>query len=343
MQQKRKGWVFLGVCLILGIFLLLAVRMIIGPFLAAFVLAYLLSPLVSGLEKKGLGRRTAIAAVFVGIIGGFAAAFTITLPILYSELSKILVVLPQTMHDLDLHIQAYREQFRVSGLPSRLALVIDQHLGQGEEFLAGKLEWFLKALPEMLGSLSLYILSPVLSIYFLADWKRLESGFIRLVPQRFRMDWLRLWQDINHVIRRFIKGNLVVAGIVGVLIGVGVKLLGMDYALLIGIICGLTDLIPYFGPLIGSVPALLLALIQSPEMVWKVALVILVVQQLEGNVISPKLMGDSVKLHPLWIVFSLLSGAELAGFWGMLFAVPFAAVLRVVLRFIYLRLVTPQV
>jgi len=127
------------------------------------------------------------------------------------------------------------------------------------------------------------------------------------------------------------------------LIGLGVEFVGMDYALLIGIIGGVADLIPYFGPIIGAVPALLLALTKSPWMAFKVAIVILVVQQIEGNLISPKLMGDSVKLHPLWVVFALLAGGEVAGFWGMLLAVPLAAVIKVVIRHIYLRLVSPQI
>ncbi|MHB1653416.1 MAG: AI-2E family transporter [Desulfitobacteriaceae bacterium] len=343
MGKKKWRWIFLGICIFLGGVLLLSVRVVTGPFLLGFVLAYLLSPFVEILEKKGLGRRTAIAVVFLGIFGVLGGSLALALPILYSELAKITLVLPQTMQDMDHYIQGFREQYRASGLPSRVALVFDQHLGQGEEFMAGKLEWFLRTLPEMLASLSLYILSPVLAIYFLADWTRLHNAFQSLVPQRWRLDWQRLWQDINHIVRRFVRGNLVVAAIVGVLIGIGVKLLGMEYAFLIGLICGVSDLIPYFGPLIGAVPSLLLALIQSPVMAMKVAFVILFVQQLEGNIISPKLMGESVRLHPLWIVFALLSGGELAGLWGMLISVPLAAVIRIILRHIYLRLVSPEV
>jgi predicted PurR-regulated permease PerM len=202
---------------------------------------------------------------------------------------------------------------------------------------------FLANLPKALSTVTLYILSPVIAIYFLADWKILEQGFLRVIPQRWRMEWRRLWQDINHVIRQFVRGNIIVAVIVGVLIGVGVKLVGMEYALLIGLICGVSDLIPYFGPVIGAVPSVLLALIKSPGMALKVILIILIVQQLEGNVISPKLMGESVGLHPLWVVFALLASGEIAGFWGMFLAVPLAAVIRVVLKHIYFRLVSSKV
>ena len=228
-------------------------------------------------------------------------------------------------------------------MPSRVTLVLDQHLGQGEVILANRLNLFLANLPDVLSTVTLYILSPVIAIYLLSDWKGIGAKFFRIIPQRWRMEWRRLWQDINHVIRQFVRGNLVVAVIVGILIGIGVKLVGMEYALLIGLICGIFDLIPYFGPLIGAVPSVLLALTKSPAMALKVALIILIVQQLEGNIISPKLMGDSLGLHPLLIVFALLAGGEIAGVWGMFLSVPLAAVTRVVFNHIYFRLVSSKV
>ncbi len=310
--------------------------------MVAFILAYLLNPLVEWLEKHKLGRRWAIAVVFAGIILVIGLGLLLILPTLYNELSKLAVVLPQTMQSLDRFLQGLREQFRSAGLPNKVVAVLDQHLGQGEEVLAARLQSFLQNLPEALTSIGLFILSPILAIYFLVDWPRLGEGLHRMVQSRWRMDWQRLWQDINHVLHRFLRGNLLVAAIVGVLTGIGVKLIGMDYALLIGLICGVSDVIPFFGPFIGGVPSVLLALIKSPWMGLKVALVIFIVQQVESDVISPKLMGDSVGLHPLLVVFAILAGGEIAGIWGMMLAVPVAAVLRVVLRFVYLRLVGPE-
>lgn len=343
MISKNYKWIFLGICLFLGVLLLIKVRTILGPFFLAFVLAYLLNPIVDGLERHRISRNMSIALVFVLIIGVLAAVFFLILPTIYNELSKLAVVLPNTIQSVTEKIEEFRNQYKATGLPSRVALVLDQHLGQGEAIIANQLNLFLINLPNMLSTVTLYILSPVIAIYLLADWKNMECNFHRMIPQRWRMEWRRLWQDINHVVRQFVRGNLVVALIVGVLIGVGVKLVGMEYALLIGLICGFFDLIPYFGPVIGAVPSILLALTKSPVMAVKVALVILIVQQLEGNVISPKLMGDSVGLHPLWIVFALLACGEIAGVWGMLLAVPLAAVIRVVFNHIYFRLVSTKV
>lgn len=340
----RKGkWFFAGVCLFLGIVLLIKVRAILGPFFLAFVLAYLLNPLVESLERLRISRNKSIALVFILIVVVLVTTVFLILPIIYNELSKLAVILPDTIQLFTEKIDEFRKQFKATGLPSRVALVMDQHMGQGELIIADRLNSFLQNLPNVLSTVTLYILSPVIAIYFLADWKALGEGFFRMIPQRGRMEWKRLWQDINHVVRQFIRGDLVVAVIVGILIGIGVKLVGMEYALLIGLICGVFDLIPYFGPVLGAVPSVLLALTKSPVMAVKVALIILLVQQLEGNVISPKLMGDSVGLHPLWVVFSLLACGELAGFWGMFLAVPLAAVIRVVLKHIYFRLVSTKV
>lgn len=343
MKSKNYKWIFVGICLLLGMLILFRVRAILGPFFLAFVLAYLLNPLVDVLEGYNISRNKAIALVFILIITCCATAIFLVIPIIYNELSKLVVILPQTIQSVTDTIEEFRNQFKATGLPSRVALVLDEHLVEGESILADRLNLFLDNLPKALSSVTLYMLSPVIAIYFLADWKDLREGFFRIIPQRWRMEWRRLWQDINHVVRQYLRGDLFVAIIVGTLIGIGVRLVGMDYALLIGIICGVFDLIPYFGPAIGAVPAVLLALTHSPVMALKVGLVIFFVQQLEGNVISPKLMGDSVGLHPLWIVFALLAFGEIAGFWGLFLAVPLAAVIRVVFKHIYFRLVSTKV
>jgi len=343
MKVKRWRWIFTGTCLLLAIFLLFRVRSILGPFFLAFILAYLLNPLVVILERHKMSRRISILIVFSVIIAIMSVIIFIILPTVYNELSKLAVILPNALQLFTEKVDLIRAQFKATGLPSHIALVLDQHLEEQEVIFAHSLNLYLDTVPQVLSTVTLYILSPVIAIYFLSDWKGLGVHFLRVIPQRWRMEWRRLWQDINHVIRQFVRGNVVVAVVVGLLIGVGVRLVGMDYALLIGVICGITDLIPYFGPFIGAVPAVLLALTISPAMAIKVALVILIAQQLEGNVITPKLVGESVGLHPVWVVFALLAGGELAGIWGMLFAVPVAAIIRVIFNHVYFRLVSSKV
>jgi sporulation integral membrane protein YtvI len=342
MHKKHWRWLFISCCLVMGLIFFFSIRYILGPFLLAFVLAYLINPVIEWLEKHKFNRRWAIALTFGLTIIIVVLTLFLVLPLAYNETARLMVILPGKMSQLDSFLQNVRQHFQTSGLPEKVAYVIDEHLGNGEVYVAEKLKTSLDNLPKKLASFSPYLLSPVLAIYFLADWKRIQLAFMRLVQQKWRLEWQRLWLDISHVVRCFIRGNLVVAVIVGVLVGIGVKLIGMDYALIIGLICGITDLIPYFGPLIGAVPAILLGFTKSSMMALEVGLVIIFVQQLEGNIISPKIMGDSVGLHPLWVVFALLAGEELAGFWGIFFSVPIAAVIRVILRHAYFRLVAPK-
>lgn len=342
MKKQKWRWLFVISISVLSIWLLASVRSILSPFFVAIVLAYLLVPIVEMLIRKGVGRRTAIAIVFLGIIGSLAVTIFLLIPKLYLELSKLTSVLPDTMAAFEQRLQEFRSNFQAAGLPHQVLTLLDEHLGQGQTFLVQWLDNFLDDIPKILTSMSLLILSPVIAIYLLFDWQKLQGGLLRIVPQRRRVAWQRLIQDISYIVRSYIRGNILVALIVGILTGIGVKIVGMDYALIIGVLCGLFDLIPYFGPLIGAIPAVLLGLVVSRFMAIKVLIVILIVQQLESSVISPKLMGDSVGLHPLWIIFALLAGGEIAGFWGILLAVPVAAVIRVIIRHIYLWLVSPE-
>lgn len=342
MKKQKWRWLFVISISVLSIWLLASVRSILSPFFVAIVLAYLLVPIVEMLIRKGVGRRTAIAIVFLGIIGSLAVTIFLLIPKLYLELSKLTSVLPDTMAAFEQRLQEFRSNFQAAGLPHQVLTLLDEHLGQGQTFLVQWLDNFLDDIPKILTSMSLLILSPVIAIYLLFDWQKLQGGLLRIVPQRRRVAWQRLIQDISYIVRSYIRGNILVALIVGILTGIGVKIVGMDYALIIGVLCGLFDLIPYFGPLIGAIPAVLLGLVVSRFMAIKVLIVILIVQQLESSVISPKLMGDSVGFHPLWIIFALLAGGEIAGFWGILLAVPVAAVIRVIIRHIYLWLVSPE-
>jgi len=139
---------------------------------------------------------------------------------------------------------------------------------------------------------------------------------------------------------KFIRGHLLVASMVGVLTSLGLALVGVKFYLLLGIIAGIADLIPYFGPIIGAIPAVGLALLNSSQQALYVLLVMVVVQQVENNLLSPKILGDSVGLHPVVVIFVLLAGGHLFGILGMLLAVPLTAILRILVNYLYTLLVS---
>ncbi|MCL4440943.1 MAG: AI-2E family transporter [Firmicutes bacterium] len=319
--------------------LLWRVRPILTPFFLAFFIAYLLSPVVGFLYQRGMSRGIAIAVTYLVLAVIVTALVVFVLPEMFRELNRFAQSLPRYAGDVQAFFDGLQANYKRVTLPAAVVKSIDANLVRAEEWLGLKLQSIIAWIISLVGVLPLLILSPILSVYILYDWERFKSGLKNAVPADWRGNAIHLGQEINLVIRRFLRGNLTVAALVGIMTGVGMKAIGMDYALLIGVICGLFDLIPYFGPVIGAVPALGLALLKSPGMVLWALAVIVIVQQLESNIIQPKIMGDSLGLHPLVIVFALLAGGDLFGFWGMLLAVPIAGVFRVVLSYIYLKLV----
>ena len=137
-----------------------------------------------------------------------------------------------------------------------------------------------------------------------------------MIPVRWRWEFLYLWQEIDQVLMKFVRGHLLVALLVGLLTSTGFFLIGLDFPFLLGMIAGLADIIPYFGPIIGAIPALALAILHSKKMALSVLVVMVVVQQLESNIISPKVLGSSVGLHPLTVILSFCWAASFMVFWA---------------------------
>ncbi|HWJ02064.1 MAG TPA: AI-2E family transporter [Verrucomicrobiae bacterium] len=314
-------------------------RAVLIPFLIAFLLAYLFSPAVKFLTQRKFSRGISIALVFTIFFLSIGTLIFYGIPELFGELNNLAESLPVYAGDVQRFFTDFQAQYKHSGLPPGIVRTIDANLVAGEEWLTVKLQNLISWILSLVGSLPLLVLAPVLAIYMLLDWERFKQGLTGSLPHKWRPGAIHLGQELNFVFRKFIRGHLTVAALVGILVGLGMKLIGMDYALLIGVISGLFDLIPYFGPVIGAVPALSLALLKSPGMALWVLAVIFIVQQLESNVIHPKIVGDSIGLHPLVIVFVLLAGGKLFGFWGMLLAVPAAGMIKVLLTYLYLKLV----
>jgi len=183
------------------------------------------------------------------------------------------------------------------------------------------------------------VIAPIFAFYMLKDADQIKDSLTLTIPRKYRSDVMAIGRDIHEIITAFLRGHLLVSAIVGILTGFGMYLIGLDFALIIGLIAGVGELVPFLGPILAAIPALSLALLVSRETAIYAAVVILIVQQLENAVISPKILGESMGLHPLTVIFAIMAGGELYGLLGILLAVPIAATLKVILRYIYLKLV----
>lgn len=217
-------------------------------------------------------------------------------------------------------------------LPEGIRNGIEQSLQRMENALSTAISRYIDRIGSTLNMLLIAFIIPFLAFYILKDFKLIEKSVITFVPKSHRKSMIRLLLDIDFALGNYIRGQLLVAAIVGVLAYLGYWLIGMPYALLLAGIVAIFNIVPYLGPFFGAAPAILMAATVSWKMVLYVAIVNTVVQILEGNVVSPQVVGRTLHMHPLSIILALLIGGELAGIVGLILAVPCFAVLKVIFQ-----------
>lgn len=303
-------------------------------------MAYILVPFVNILVRQKIPITIAILLVYLSLAGAFAILILYVFPKIFGELNRFAETVPQytvTVQEWIKKLQLNYSQFK---LPESVRQIIDEAIIALEQKLIENVRNIAFVMLGLFSHTLSIIIAPILTFYLLKDHEVINQKIISFLPPVYRRELLSLWAMVNMVLRKFIRGHLSVALIVGVLTGIGLAILGMDFAFTLGFIAGVADIIPYFGPFIGAIPAVALALIESHTVALKVILVMFVVQQLESSIISPKIIGDSVGLHPLAIIFVLFLGGDLFGILGMLLAVPITAVAKIVFNYLYEKIVT---
>ncbi|MGE5422562.1 MAG: AI-2E family transporter [Ignavibacteriales bacterium] len=307
------------------------VREIIVPFIIGCALAYVLYPLVKLLENRGVGRTWAILMTYLAILLLLSIGLWYIVPHLAAELSVLGQQVPEYMNDM----QNVIDRARGAKIPTSLEVIVEASVSHTETVAYRALQGFLDSIIGALGSLLSIVFVPIIAFYLTVDWDKIREGFLALFPSESGTELGRLGRDIDQVLTGFIKGELLISLVVGLITGGAAFLLGSKYGIVIGIIMAVAELFPYFGPFLGAIPAVALALTQGPRSALYMALAIFVIQQLESNLLSPKIVGNRVGLHPLLVVFALFSGGELFGIWGMLFAVPTAAMLKIAAKYAF--------
>lgn len=308
---------------------------VINPFIYALVVAYLLDPLVKILEKKKIKRIWAILIIFLLIVAVFAVLFATFIPKLTDEVKDFVDNIPSIFESVRNAI----ENFQLNGfefLPKEMRSFLD--LDKQISNLSKNIEVFFNGLVGFLvqstGTIFDLVMTPLIAFYYLKDKEKIKKLIIKAFPLRHREFVKRVGRDVDKVLGGFIKGQLTVAAFVGILMGIGSLIIGIPYSLTIGLVAGITNIIPYFGPWLGGILPTILAFIEKPAMVfWAVGLIV-VVQQIESAVITPRVMSKSVGIHPLLIIFSVLFFGGLFGIVGMILGVPMMAILLLVFGYI---------
>lgn len=350
-EQERKTLLYALVAVLTFLavlFILYLLRVVMIPLLAAFVLAYLLNPLVKFLERKGLRRAWAIVILIVITGGIVAGAGALIFPVVQGQLRALSDKLPGYLEGIQQRVIPELE--RIIGIP------LPRSLKEGLQGLPDIPPTLLEPMKNIARYLFINLynliifgfglaLIPIYTFYLLKDMERFKKFVLDHIPPSQRPWTIQKGNEVLAVLGHFIKGQLFVAIIMGVLYSLGLYLLKMDFAFLVGMVAGLLNLVPYLGLILGLVGASLISVVVFGSLfhLAGVVAVFLVVQALEGFLITPRILGRGLGLHPLVVLVAVVLGGELFGFLGVLLAVPATAVLKVLLRPIFLRYKEPTV
>lgn len=324
-----------------GVLLLLwLLNDILLPFVVGAAVAYFFDPVVVRLKRMGLSRTWATTVVTVIAVLSAAGVAMAIVPPLFGQMQGLITKAPEFAVKAAQRVQPMIEPLREKmGLPplSLQELQSDATKLAGQALavvggIAGKVAQRGVAIINLLG---LLFLTPVVTFYLLRDWPKVIAAISGALPLDHADTIRRLARDSNAAVAGYVRGQALVCLCLGTIYGVGLSIVGLQFGFVIGLIAGVISFIPFVGTLVGATLSIGMALAQFPPEwigVVKVAIVFVIGHALEGNFLSPKLVGDRVGLHPVWIMFALLAGGSLFGFTGVLIAVPVAAVIGVVAR-----------
>jgi predicted PurR-regulated permease PerM len=325
---------------LLALFLLVLVRpmlfsvyeflkAVLTPFLVAMVISYMLNPIVNLLHDRKVPRTAAVLLIYAVFISVCVVILINVIPMFMNQVDE----LNEHMPELTMRAQNAVEHFNNTNvLPGSVRDGINKSITGFEKQVEQRITDFLNNIGAVMNVLFIIMIVPFLAFYMMKDLNVFERGALQYVPRERRKQTVRLLKDIDTALGSYIRGQLIVSVCIGVLAYIGYLIIGMPYPLLMAAFVSLFDIIPYLGPFFGALPALLMATTISWKMVLMVIIVNMICQNLESNVISPQVVGKSMKMHPLTIILVLLIGGQLAGIIGMILAVPFYAALKVVVQ-----------
>lgn len=314
-------------------------KTVVLPIILTGVVYYLLNPIVDFLERHKVGRIQSILMLYVLIIGIIAVLLTLVIPVIREQIMDLVNNFPEYSEMARIQFEHLMGSKMINQFQESINFDPQEVIKTISERASTFLNKTWTGIGGFVGSLIEVVLAivtvPFILFYLLKDGKKLP-GFIQgFVPTKLRGETNRVMSEMNHQISSYIRGQIIVSFCIGVLLFVGYIIIGLKYSLILAVIAAFTSVVPYLGPAIAITPALIVALVTSPIMLLKMVIVWTVVQLIEGKFISPQVMGKTLKIHPITIIFVILTAGNLFGIVGILLAVPGYAVLKVVVSHIY--------
>ena len=321
---------------------IIIISTIAPPVIMALIAFYLLNPIVNALEKIRIGRLWGIILLIIAFTGAVTGLLIITIPKIESQVLELIDNFPDYIANINDGIHAfignsflgdYFEEGHqwldktIGDLPSK----IGDNIGNAMESISG----FANTITTIVIS---FITFPFVLFFLLKDGKQFKSYFVKLFPKRFRNDLDTILHQMDTQVGSYIQGQIFVAFCIGLLLFIGYWIIGLNYAVTLAIVAAVTSVVPYLGPMIAITPAIIIAMVTSPWMLLKLVIVWFVVQFLEGHFISPNIMGKTMKIHPLTIMFTLLIAGKIFGVIGVILAIPGYAILKVMVKYLFTKL-----
>lgn len=347
-NRRNRLILFLVAALLVGWVLLEAHRGLI-PYVLGLTAAYLLLPLVSAIqarmprrfERWRVARPLAVVAVYLIALVALAALIAYVVLLVSQQVDALAKAMPSLVErgrrlgedGLGWYNQNVPEEYR-----SRIETTLLDLANRVVEGLQRGIIATVRAITSTVSFVLGMIVIPFWLFYILNDEQSVKSGLLKAIPSRWRDDVLCVLRLTDDVLSAYIRGQLLLCLVIGVLSTLGLLLLGVDYALLLGMVAGIFELLPVVGPLLGAIPAVLVAALESPTLALWTALVFVAIQQVENLLLVPRIAGKSVRLHPAIVMVVIVLGNELLGLWGMLIAVPVSAIVRDLFTYAFLRL-----
>lgn len=316
------------------------ISMFAFPVITAGIMYYLFAPLVDFFSRRGVDRRITIWVLFILLIVLIIWGISTLVPILRSQMTAFINNIPNyvqqiehIINELPLEIQnltipttldRFFDSFDLTNLTNRFNSIITSTF-DGIGSVIGTITQFISGL----------LIFPIMLYYLLLEGNKIYKFTIYLIPNKYHESAKRLLYRMNFQIAQYIRGQIIVALIVGIIFAIGYSIIGLDYGISLAVLAGILNIIPYLGSIIAVIPAIIIAALTSPTMLLKVALVIAIEQTIEGRFISPQVLGNSMEIHPVTILVIILAAGKLFGLTGVILGVPGYAVIKVIVTEIY--------
>lgn len=329
--RKHKKSILLVVTLLLCMTLILAylfndsVNAIINIILISFILAYTLTPIRDAIEGKfRVSKKIASVLVILIVLGIIVTCVIVIIPTLFNELLNI----SNVFENIRSFLEETLSKFNKNGVITNSA-IYNEILEKGNVFWMNFSESVVEKLMSIGDDMMLFAIVPIMIYYFLCDGNKIYNKILLLLPTEKREITKKILSNIDRVLTRYITSQLLLSGLIGVLTFIILLALKVKFPIWISILNAVFNIIPYFGPIFGAVPAIIVALLDSPVKALWVTLGMFFIQQLEGDILSPKVTGDSTDMHPFVVIILLLIGDKIGGFIGMVLVVPVAVIIKV--------------